>query len=101
MSITNKTTYLNQKKIYTNNTLDSIAITDTDFQLTVTGDVTIKIYNNEMLSQKKLGRISFNTAFFDFEDNFITFKINEIDPDNLSRNKNIPSDFAIIVIKDE
>lgn len=95
--MTNKTTYSNQKKIYANNTHEPIAITDTDFQLTVSGDITIKLYNNKLLSVKKIGRIAFNTAFFDPETKFITFNLSEIDPDNLAKKKSIPKDFKIIV----
>jgi hypothetical protein len=48
-----------------------------------------------MLSTKKIGRISLNTAFLKADDNILVFKLREIDPDNLVRNKNIEKDFEI------
>ncbi len=93
---TNKTSYLDQKKIFSNNT-DLITITDTNFALITTGDLTIKIYNNGMMSSKKLGRISFNTAFLTADQTSLVFKITEIDPDNLAKSKKIPKDFEIHV----
>jgi phosphatidylinositol-3,4,5-trisphosphate 3-phosphatase/dual-specificity protein phosphatase PTEN len=96
VSYSNKSGFLDQKKIFANNN-DLITITDNNFALTVSGDITIKIYNNGMLSTKKIGRISFNTAFLDLENVNLVFKLNEIDPDNLSRNKKIPKDFEIHV----
>ncbi len=48
-----------------------------------------------MLSTKKIGRISFNTAFLNSDQNILVFKLREIDPDNLVRNKNIAKDFEI------
>jgi phosphatidylinositol-3,4,5-trisphosphate 3-phosphatase and dual-specificity protein phosphatase PTEN len=93
---TNKTSYLDQKKIFSNNT-DLITITDTSFALVASGDLTIKLYNNGMISAKKLGRISFNTAFLAPDQTTLVFKITEIDPDNLAKNKKIPKDFEIRV----
>jgi hypothetical protein len=63
----------------------------------VTGDITLKIYNNTMLSTKKIGRVSFNTAFLNLDQQSLIFQLKEIDPDNLSRNKNIAKDFEIHV----
>lgn len=94
ISHTNKSGYLDQKKIFQNNN-DLITITDNGFELTVSGDITVKIYNNEVLSCKKLGRISFNTAFLEVDQKAMIFKLHEIDPDNLVRNKKIPKDFEI------
>lgn len=91
---TNKTKYLDQKKIYSNNT-ELITITDTNFSMQISGDLTIKLYNNGLLSKKKLGRISFNTAFLDSNQKHLVFKITEIDPDNLLKQKSIPKDFEI------
>jgi hypothetical protein len=72
-----------------------ISITDSNFILPVNGDITLKIYNNTMLSTKKIGRVSFNTAFLQLEQTSLKFNLKEIDPDNLSRNKNIAKDFEI------
>ena len=47
------------------------------------GDVDIKISYNEYLIVKKLGKISFNTAFIKENDNQINFRANEIDQDNI------------------
>lgn len=94
ISFTNKTSYSNQKKIMPNGT-DLLTITDTKFGLMITGDATLKIYNNLLLSTKKLGRISFNTAFLTCDQTELVFKIKEIDPDNLVKKKKIPKDFEI------
>ncbi len=93
---TNRKGYLEQKKIFANNS-DLITITDNDYCLSVSGDLTIKIYNNEMLSSKKIGRIAFNTAFLDPDQTTLAFKLTQIDPDNLVRKKNIPKDFEIYI----
>lgn len=50
-----------------------------------------------MLTSKKLGRIAFNTAFINPNQNILTFKLHEIDPDNLVKNKKIPKNFEIHV----
>jgi phosphatidylinositol-3,4,5-trisphosphate 3-phosphatase/dual-specificity protein phosphatase PTEN len=92
----NKKGYLEQKKIFSNNT-ELITITDSSFLLTVSGDLTIKIYNNEMLSSKKIGRVAFNTSFLDADQECLVFKLHQIDPDNLVKKKNIPRDFEIHV----
>jgi phosphatidylinositol-3,4,5-trisphosphate 3-phosphatase/dual-specificity protein phosphatase PTEN len=95
ISFSNKTSYLDQKKIFSNDTSSAVSITDNNFNLTVCGDLTIKLYNNLMMSTKKLGRISFNTAFLKKSQTELIFKIEEIDPDNLIKQKYIPKDFEI------
>jgi phosphatidylinositol-3,4,5-trisphosphate 3-phosphatase/dual-specificity protein phosphatase PTEN len=90
----NKKGFLEQKKIYSNNT-ELITITDSSFLLTVSGDLTIKIYNNEMLSTRKIGRVAFNTSFLDLDQDYLVFKLDQIDPDNLVKKKKIPRDFEI------
>jgi hypothetical protein len=50
-----------------------------------------------MLSTKKIGRVSFSTAFLQLDQDTLIFQLKEIDPDNLSRNKNIAKDFEIHV----
>ena len=67
VSFTTKTSFYDQKKIYPNNTTELISLCDNNFVVRVCGDVTIKMYNNGMLGSKKLGRISFNTAFLDMK----------------------------------
>jgi phosphatidylinositol-3,4,5-trisphosphate 3-phosphatase/dual-specificity protein phosphatase PTEN len=91
---TSKTSYLDQKKIFSNNT-DLITITDSNFGILVAGDLTIKLYNHGMLSSKKLGRIAFNTAFLENDQNILTFKVEQIDPDNLARKKKVPKEYEI------
>jgi hypothetical protein len=91
---TNKTGYLEQKKIFSNNT-ELITITDSSFLLTISGDLTIKIYKNGMLSSKKIGRVAFNTSFLDSDQEYLIFKLHQIDPDNLVKKKKIPRDFEI------
>lgn len=49
------------------------------------------------MTSKKLGRIAFNTAFINPNQSLLTFKLNEIDPDNLSKNKKISKNFEIHV----
>jgi len=88
---------MEQKKIFSNNT-ELITITDSSFMLTVSGDLTIKIYNNEMLSSKKIGRVAFNTSFLDFDQDCLVFKLQQIDPDNLVKKKHIPRDFEIQIV---
>jgi len=53
LSFTTKKSFSEQKKIYPNNTKELIDISENDFTVRVCGDVTIKIYNNGMLSSKK------------------------------------------------
>ena len=66
------------------------------------GDVDIKISYNELLVAKKLGRISFNTAFIEKNDNQIIFSSNQIDqdnnlidPDSLLKKQKFPKDYKI------
>lgn len=91
---TNKKGFIEQKKIFSNNH-ELITITDTNFLLSISGDLTIKIYNNEMLSSKKIGRVAFNTSFLDSDQEYLVFKLHQIDPDNLVKKKKIPRDFEI------
>ncbi len=94
-SYTSKTNYFVQKKFLVSD--DSSYITDENFSYIMSGDITIKIYMNGLLSTKQLGRISFNTAFLERDQTEINFKLNEIDPDNLLRNKKVPQDYEINV----
>jgi hypothetical protein len=72
--------YFNQRSVIVMN--NSACITDKDFNYEVAGDVTIKISLNEMFFIKKLGKISFNTAFLDKDQTEIIFHANEVDPQN-------------------
>jgi len=55
------------------------------------------MFNNGLISHKKLGRISFNTAFLDYSQDEIIFNVEEIDPDKLAKKKGIQKDFQIHV----
>lgn len=96
ISYTNQKGFFEQKKIFTNE-IDLISITENTFSKEAKGDLTIKIYNNEMIKSKKIGRISFNTALIDPKVNVLTFNLNEIDPDSLINDKDIPRDFQIVI----
>jgi hypothetical protein len=96
LSYTNKSGYFDQTKIFANEA-DRICITDSDFVLPVCGDLTIKLYNNKLMSTKKIGRIAFNTAFISEETNIMIFKVREIDPDILQITPGIPKDFEFII----
>ena len=95
-SYSTKTNYFLQKKFLV--TDDSVFITEDNFSYTIAGDITIKIYMNGLLSTKQLGRISFNTAFLEREQTEIKFKLNEIDPIGLLKNKKVPKDYEINVL---
>jgi len=68
-----------------------------DFNYPFCGDITLKLFNHRMLSKKKLGRIAFNTAFIGPNQEELVFKLPEIDPDSLGKNKKFPLDFEIHV----
>ena len=93
--ITLSTKETNNKAVKVEN--DTACITDKNFTYEVAGDLTIKISINDMLFIKKLGKISFNTAFLEPDQKEIIFNANEIDPENLSRKKKVPSTYKIIL----
>lgn len=95
ISLTTKTGYLEQKSIPIIN--DTVRITDNSFSYFIAGDITIKIYNSGVMSVSKLGRISFNTGLLDIDQTELKFHLNEIDPDNLVKNKKVPKDYQIII----
>ena len=90
---TNKTNFLQQRKIYYLNP-QSIQITDDNFSLLIKGDITIKLYSQDLLSIKKLGMLCFNTAFFPNK-KYIVFELKEIDPDVLQTKIYINKCFSI------
>ena len=92
---TTKQSYFNQNKVKVIN--DTACITDDKFSYIVAGDITIKISINEVFFIKKLGKISFNTAFLDKDQTQIIFNANEVDPENLLRKKKVPSEYKIIL----
>ena len=59
------------------------------------GDVVIKFSYNETFFNKKLGKISFNTAFLNSDEDELIFKAEDIDPDILLRNKIVPKNYLI------
>ena len=88
-----KTSYTEQKMSKLIN--DQLSLEDCQFGYCFCGDVAIKIYKRGLFSDKLLGKVSFNTAFLDKNTNELTFNLDEIDPDNLKKNKNIPKDYSI------
>ena len=70
ISYSNKTNYLFQNVIYSSNNHDYIRINDNDFKFHFCGDITINIYNNQIIKNKLLGRISFNSAFLDYDQEY-------------------------------
>ena len=90
-----KENYFSNKKVMVMN--DMVCITDEKFFFDVAGDITIKISINDMFFVKKLGKISFNTAFIDKDQKEIIFKANEVDPDHLLKKKKVPNTYQIII----
>ncbi len=74
-------------------------ICENKFFMTVCGDLTIKFYENQMFKEKKIGRVSFNTAFLPKSESSFKFKIDEIDPDSLQSDKNYDPEFEVTVRK--
>lgn len=89
---TNKAPYINQEKIFFNQEIE-VKLTESNFHLEIFGDITIRLYNQYLLSDKKMGRISFNSAFI--KDNSLTFKVDEIDPDRLKKKSYVSKDCYI------
>ena len=76
---------------------DTAYITDEKFSYVVAGDFTIKLFINDMFFIKKLGKVSFNTAFLEQDQTEIVFNANEVDPEILLRKKKVPSTYKIIL----
>ena len=92
---TTRDNYFNQKTFLV---MDNKAcITDENFSYSAAGDITIKISINDMIFVKKMGKISFNTAFLGQNQTEIIFHANEVDPENLSRKKKVPKEYRIIL----
>lgn len=92
----NRISYFDQPKFNYSEGVE-ITATPSDFKLEVIGDLTIKIYCQFMLSNKLLGMVSFNTAFLTPSDKKIEFKIEEIDPDSLTKKSYINPNYKITV----
>jgi phosphatidylinositol-3,4,5-trisphosphate 3-phosphatase/dual-specificity protein phosphatase PTEN len=97
LSYSNKASFLEQKSVLFNKSDNSAIITENDFSFYFSGDITIKIYNNNMLSTQKLGRVSFNSAFLTKDQTELKFHLKEIDPDDLGEDKRISKDYQIII----
>ena len=54
---------MDQKKFYSREFVNYLSVNDSDFKFYGSGDMTIKLKNNKMLSSKKFGYLTFNTAF--------------------------------------
>jgi len=94
LAYTNKTSYFDQEALsYDENS--EVTITEKDFALNVIGDATVKMYTQELLTIKKLGRISFNTAFLSPGEESLVFSLSEIDPDSMMKKTYINKDFKI------
>lgn len=93
---TSKKSYSNQRKIY-GSEMSEISIVDSEFSYEAIGDITISIYNNTKFSEDIIGRVTFNTAFLDPESKTILFNLEEVDPDNLIKKKDMDRDFSILV----
>jgi phosphatidylinositol-3,4,5-trisphosphate 3-phosphatase/dual-specificity protein phosphatase PTEN len=93
----------NQRKIYIFNSNEIIKITEDEFNFEVSGDFTICIYEKNDL----IGRVSYNTAFMNdggrkIDDpegsgGLLNFRLEQIDPDNLIKNKDYDKNFVISV----
>ncbi len=95
---TNKKNHTDQKKIFfTNDDNLNILITEPEISIPLVGDFTINIHNNNLLKNKLIGRVSFNTAFLNPKVNLVTFEISQIDPDNLINKNHYREGFRIIV----
>ena len=63
LTYSNKLSYSEQKKIFTNNA-KMISLIDKELDY-FCGDITIKLFINKLLTVKKIGRTAFNSAFID------------------------------------
>lgn len=98
VTFTSKLSNSDQRKIYADKN-NYVKISENDFNYTLTGDFTISIFENLSMSDKLLGRISYNTAFMKPEGGYLNFKLEQIDPDNLIKKKNYDKAFTISVRK--
>lgn len=62
LAFSNKKSYLEQKKVFYNNDSKTYILFD-NLNVEMNNDITIKIYIQYLLSEKKLCRVSFNTGF--------------------------------------
>lgn len=94
IAYSNRMPYLDQKKIwYDKNKF--LLLSDIDFKIEIFGDITIKIYNQYILSDKSMGRISLNTAFLTKDQNELIYLIEQIDPDKLNKKEYVSKNFNI------
>ena len=80
VSFTTKESYFDQKTV-TFDEESEINILESNFSHKVVGDITIKIWDNQLIGSKNLGNVSLNSAFI--KDNYVEFSLYEIDPDSL------------------
>lgn len=95
---TNKKSYLGQRKIHSTEN-QRIIITDNDFSIPLAGDFTVNIKNNQMIKDKLIGRVSFNTAFVNssVQSSYLEYEIKSIDPDNIVYKDNYKKSFVVSV----
>ena len=99
LSFTTNKDFSEQRKLYVFKTKDNLVqITDSDFSYELVGDFTICVNEKYKMSSDRLyGRISYNTAFLNPKGGLLNFKLEQIDPDNLIKNKDYTNDFTISV----
>ena len=64
----------------------------------VKGDILIELFHKYTFKMKKLGRVAFNTAFIQKDDDKITFGKKEIDPYRFSQKTRIPDNYSITIL---
>lgn len=97
INFSNKKSNKEQKKVFIINDKEIHINEDLCNDITIAGDFTMSLYNNQKMGDKLIGRIAYNTAFFENDEKVLEFSINEIDPDNLVKNKEYSKDFKIYV----
>lgn len=91
-----KKNYSEQKKIFTCKNVD-MNISDNNSSIPLSGDFTLNIYENNRMTCRLIGRVAFNTSFLSSSQNMVIFRIDQIDPDNLIRDKSISHNYSISV----
>lgn len=97
ISQTNKTSYFNQEKVLYDNDDKEVYISEKNMKYKFFGDITIKLYTQDLMKNKKLARVSFNSAFVDPLDDKIVFSLKETDPDSLAKKEYVNKNFQVII----
>lgn len=64
--------------------------------VTIYGDILIKMYHYSVVGKKFMFRFAFNTCMID-NSNVLTFKLENLDPDSTVKDKRYHSDFFVKV----